>query len=288
MRGFPRSVCAIVPLLGLVLGACNGEVEGGGDNPGDEDPGDEDPGDEDPGDEDPVGPDAAVPDAVPSADARTDRFRCSGEPLPTTAPDPISVGGTVSSVGLGGTSPLRNATVQALPVSGGAALATTTSAADGRYTLSLPSGGRPLDVYVRATSGSLLATELYGAAPAVADASSSNFVLASLMIFNFAAGLVDVDQDPALGAATVSVTDCDGNPVQGATVTGFADGVRVYYAAEGKPSTTPTATDVDGLAFVFNAPLGDVNVGATVDGDELRAHRITIRRSTVTLTAIAP
>jgi hypothetical protein len=39
---------------------------------------------------------------------------------------------------------------------------------------------------------------------------------------------------------------------------------------------------------VFNVPLGNVEINAAVDGETLRAHTITTRAQTVSLTAVAP
>jgi hypothetical protein len=281
MRGPPGVVCAVVSLLGLALGACNGEVEGGGED----DPGDEQ-GDDDP-DAAPGGPDASVVDAVPSADARTDRFRCQGEPLPTTAADPLTVSGMVNEARINGTPAVVGATVEVFRRSGGDAIATTTSGSGGAYTIAVDTDGEPLDTYVRASSGSLLKTELYAAAPVVGDATSSSFILTSLTLLDFAAGTVGANQTSGRGAATLSIVDCDGNPVEGATVTGFGQ-TRVYYAVDGKPNQAATATSADGLAFIFDVAPGDVQINAMVDGEALRANPIAIRANTVSLAQIAP
>jgi hypothetical protein len=279
MRGFTRSVCALVPLLGLAAAGCNGSVEG-----------DDSGGDDNGGRPDAAagGPDAAAgPDAAPAADARTDRFRCLGDPLPTDAADPIAVTGKVSSVGLS-TTPVVGATVEVFRRSGGAAIATATSVSGGNYTLSVVTGGDPLDTYVRATSGSLLKTELYAGSPVVADTSGSDFLLTSAGNLRFVTNLVDVTQEASLGAVTVRVADCDNNPVAGATITGFG-GTRVFYAGDdGRPSADPTETGSQGLAFVFNVPVGNLTINADVDGETLRANTIASRAGTIALAAIAP
>jgi hypothetical protein len=280
MRGFPRVVCAVVSLVGLALGACDGEVEGGGDD----DPGDEQGGDPDAA---PGGPDAAVVDAVPSADARTDRFRCLGEPLPTSAADPLTVSGAVNEAKISGTSPVVGATVEVFRRSGGGAIATATSGSGGAYTIAVDTDGQPLDTYVRASSGSLLKTELYAASPVVANATSSSFILTSLTLLDLAAGTVGANQTSGRGAATLSIVDCDGNPVEGATVTGFGQ-ARVYYAVDSRPNQAATATSADGLAFVFDVTPGNVQINAMVDGEALRANPIAIRANTLSLAQIAP
>jgi hypothetical protein len=283
MRASPGVVCAVVSLLGLALGACSGEVDG---NPGNDDPGDEQGGDDDP-DAGSGSPDGSGIDAVPSADARTDRFRCQGDPLPTTAADPLTVSGMVSEARISGTSAVVGATVEVFRRSGGGAIATTTSGGGGAYTIAVDTDGEPLDTYVRATSGSLLKTELYAAAPVVRDAASSSFILTSLTLLDFVAGTVSANQTSGRGAATLSIVDCDGNPVEGATVTGFGQ-TRVFYAVDGKPNAAATATSADGLAFVFDVVPGDVTINATVGGEALRANPIAIRANTVSLAQIAP
>jgi hypothetical protein len=280
MRGLPRVVCGVVSLVGLALGACDGEVEGGGED----DPGDEQGGDPDAA---PGGPDAAVVDAVPGADARTDRFRCLGEPLPTTAADPIRVGGTISRAGLQ-TRPLSGATVEVFRRSGGSAMASATSGGDGSYSVSIVSDGDPLDTYMRMSSGTLLKTELYAGSPVVADVSGSDSVLTDANTFRVVTNLVGVTQAANLGAVTVRVGDCDNNPVSGATLTGFGN-ARVFYAGDdGRPSSDPTATGALGLAFVFNVPTGDLTINAEIDGETLRPNRIASRAGTLSLAQVSP
>jgi hypothetical protein len=277
MSRYSRRFQLLAVLLTTGVAACSGDVDGGGPPDGG-----------DPGSDEGT-PDAEIgeADAAPGADARTDRFRCLGDPLPTDAADPIAVTGTVSRAGLP-TRPLSGASVQVFRRSGGAVLASATSAGNGTYTLSVATGGDPLDTYVRASSGTLFKTELYAASVVVADTSGSDFILTDATTLGFLTGLVDVTQEASLGAVTVRVADCDNNPVAGATITGFG-GTRVFYAGDdGRPSADPTETGSQGLASGFNVPVGSLTINADVDGETLRANTIASRAGTIALAAIAP
>src|SRR5215471_5924270 len=95
-------------------------------------------------------PDAAPADAgidAPPPDATTP-FGCLGQPLPTTAPPMITLTGTTEEIKNLAAQPLSATMVSAFSNAGGGQLATATSATDGTYSLTITTGGTPLDGYV--------------------------------------------------------------------------------------------------------------------------------------------
>src|SRR5205807_7331466 len=114
----------------------------------------------------------------PTAPAGPGPYDCLGQALPTTAPSAITVQGTVKSNVLA-PSPLAGATVQAFQTGNATALATATSGAQGNYSVTLSTGGTPLDGYVRVSKASYLDTYGYPPAPLAADASESVLLLTS-------------------------------------------------------------------------------------------------------------
>lgn len=73
---------------------------------------------------------------------------------------------------------------------------------------------------------------------------------------------------PATGSLTVTVTDEDGKPIQGASVTVSAARARHSAAKSGdRPTTRPTRiahgkTNADGIVILDNIPSGRLNVSA--------------------------
>jgi hypothetical protein len=269
-----------VALAALVLGACSGEVDP--NTPPANDKPDARPGD-------PVidGSTPDTPDAAPSADARTDRYRCRGEALPTSAPGTIRIAGTAATIGPSGPVPKSGVTIEVFKTSGGSASPTTTTGGDGTYSLDATTGGAPLDGFARARAQGLLDTDVYPAAPFAADAPATSFILVTSQQLGLLAQFGGVQRQNNTAVLSLGVVDCDNKPVAGAKVT--VPGGRVVYTAGGRPDSGATETSSDGVAFVFNVPAGNVDVSATADDDvAMRSHRVNARADVITATSIAP
>lgn len=221
-------------------------------------------------------------------------FACLGDPLPTNAPTTITVSGTVSQLSTAGSSPVAKATVDFRKVSNDQSIGSTTSANDGSFTKNLSTGGSPLDDYILATppnNASLLNTRVYPPAPQANDASGVPVEMVSGQTLGFGYSFVTGGQQTAgTGTIIIDVVDCNGNPVSGATVSASpSTGTTIAYNAMGFPSNMATATNTDGIAYIFNAPAGDVTVNANVPGvGTLRGHAVKSVTNTVTETEIEP
>lgn len=214
-------------------------------------------------------------------------FFCAGEPAPTTAVDPLTVAGAVTDL-LSGT-PIAGATVEARRQAGGTLLDTDTTAADGSFSLSASTGGTPLAAYLQLTAGGYPGTYFYPADPFAADATGLGVRAITSSALSLAYVLAGIGvQTPGTGTTVAIVTDCDGVPIQGATV-GFAPAAgALRYLAGGTPSPSATSTDASGVALGMNAPPGATSVSAQFNGVSLESHAFVSTASGLTGTLIHP
>jgi len=212
-------------------------------------------------------------------------FECLGQALPTTAPATIAVTGQVRQNALAPTA-LRGAYVFAFPTVGTDTLAADTSDTPGFYSLSITTGGTPVNGYVRATDSAHITTYAYPAVPLAANA-TENILMVTTAEFSFlaaAAGITPVAGDGFIGLV---VTNCTGTPLAGATVSSTPAG-QVRYNADGAPSSTATSTAADGVVYIANVAAGNVTIQASASGHTLRSHIVNARANAITLTQIQP
>lgn len=207
-----------------------------------------------------------------------DPFACSGTPLPTTAPDTISITLRV----------LDPLTVQPLAahitaVSAGVTLLDNVPTDPGGVlTQTIMTGGGPHDVFVQSTVGAPYVDSFaYPPVPVANDIDTpiQQFKGAQLVQLGVTDGMT-----PAM---IVSVIDCNGEPVEGATVT--VSGASVLYITKGMPDPTVHATDSTGVAFVLG--LTDETprmVSASLTGVEFISHSVTPHTSSMTIAQISP
>jgi hypothetical protein len=212
-------------------------------------------------------------------------FQCLGQALPTTAPPLISVSGQVRANALN-PNPLAGAAVFAFRTGDTTTLAADTSNTPGFYSLSITTGGTPVDGYLRLTHSGQITTYAYPSRPLAADL-VTNVLMITSSEFDFLAQLVSVTPTAGNGFIGVIVKNCDGAPIAGATVTTNPAGT-VRYNAGSTPSPSATSTSGDGVAYVFNVAAGNVTVQANGGGHTLRQHVVNARADVVTLTEIQP
>ena len=212
-------------------------------------------------------------------------FECLGKPLPTTAPTSLTVSGQLKANALAPTA-LPSAAVAAFKTGVTTPLDSTSSDGGGFYTLTIASGGTPVDGYVRVSKTGYLTTYGYPAVPLSANVTENILVITSSE-FNFLASAVGVSPTPGDGFIGIVVTDCAGNALTGATVASNPPGL-IHYNAAGAPSSSATSTSTDGIAYIFNVTAGDVTIFGTASGHALRQHVVNARADAVTLTQIQP
>lgn len=201
----------------------------------------------------------------------------------------VMISGIAQTVSGTSQAPLEGATIEAFRVSGGAALATTTSDADGIYSLSLETGGTPLDGYLKGTSAGRLDTYLYPPRPLSVDRTGATMLIVNQQTLDLLGTLGGVSQDAAKGFVGLIVQDGAGTSVAGATVTITPAGTaRVIYAVDSLPNQNATATDASGTVYIANTNTGDVTVDAMMGSTNFHEHTLNARAGVITTTLIDP
>lgn len=205
------------------------------------------------------------------------------------APAMISVTGEAQTVSGTSTAPLAGATIEAFARAGGAALASTTSAADGTYTLTLATGGAAIDGYLKGTSAGRLDTYLYPPRPLAADQTGATMLIINQQTLDLLGTFGGVTQEAGKGFIGLIVSDAAAQPLAGATVTVSPAGTaRVLYAASGLPNQNATATDASGTVYIANTSTGAVTVDATMGGTDFHAVTVEARPGVITTTLLQP
>jgi hypothetical protein len=175
-------------------------------------------------------------------------------------------------------------------------IAMTTTNAGGNYTLTIETGTVAIDGYLKATKAGLLDTYLYPPEPVYQDFDMASIVMATQANFDSMSTVAQGGQIPENGFIGLVVTN-GSSPVQGATIssepTAGAPGPTVYryngtVGTTLFPSATPTSTNTDGVAYVFNAPPGQVTVSAMKTGMTFKSHAVKVRPGVITTTLIVP
>jgi len=212
-------------------------------------------------------------------------FECLGAPIPTTAPATIVVSGQIRQNAFSPTA-LGGAIITAFRIGATDSLAVDTSNTPGFYSLSITTGGTPVNGYLRVTHSGFVDTYAYPSRPLFADLSTKVLMPTSNELALLSAA-VGVNTGAGNGFIGVIVKDCDGTAIAGATVSTNPAGT-VRYNSGSTPSPSATSTSSDGIAYVFNVTAGNVTVMANASGNVLRQHVVNARADVVTLTEIQP
>ena len=177
--------------------------------------------------------------------------------------------------------PVEGAEVAFVEKSTGAVLATDTSNAEGQYEAVLETGGRPLDVFLRATHPGRVTTQVFPPEPLTEDVpfcppfAGTIGCLSVALLTDAAADRIasfgDVTRNPERGEVLAIVADCDGLPVEGATVEVAPVPHPLLYTSGPLPSTAAQATDSTGRVFGYNLEPGPIKIRAHRDGAFLGA-----------------
>ena len=203
-------------------------------------------------------------------------------------PPMVTVSGTTTSQGLNNTVPVSGATVGVYRESADTTpLATATSDANGNWTMSVPTGGQPIDGFIKSTATNYMDTYAYPTGAIVADTTGVNLNEITAGNFGLLATFAGATQDSSKGVIALEVDDMMGNPVAGATVVSVAASNPYRYddPSNGLPSSSATATSSDGQAYMFNVP-GSVAIGAMKTGVTFKSHHVNARPNAFTMTNI--
>jgi len=220
------------------------------------------------------------------------------------APSGPGPGGGGSTITITGTAVERTATAMK-PVSGATIAAyqngndatpvvTTTSMADGTFSLSVPASGGPLDGYLKATKTDLKDTYLYPPAPISADTVAPVNMISpdtlNLLVF-LAIGANNQQAGKGLIALiVVNGATATSTPIAGVAVTSIpAASATIYNGANNLPDRAANGTGADGTAFLFNvASDANVTVSATKTGSTFTSHSVKAWPDQFTTTLITP
>jgi hypothetical protein len=198
--------------------------------------------------------DAAGPDATP-IDAQLADLGCLGDPAPTTAADPLSLGGEVRDEDTGAV--LANVAVELFAFAGDTSLGTATTDAQGIYSITFATGGTAQDVYFRFTATGYPDHVLIPPFPAFANNPSIRIALVSDTLLAATETEHGFTVGGGEGLLLVSARDCAGDPlVPDATV-------AITPAPAG-------SVEIDGAIWAHGLAPGDGDVDVTNEGDAFR------------------
>jgi hypothetical protein len=209
---------------------------------------------------------------------------CLSDPLPETAPDNVVTSGLVTTLGA---VIIDGALVEGRAVADDGLLDDDTTGLNGAFSITLPTGGTPLDAYLRVSSTGNVDSYVYPPLPFAADY-QRDVPLITTALRTGLADEADVMLEADTGLLYLQVLDCNGDPIEGATVTTIPPGDVSYTADSFVPVPNATSTGASGTAYVFNLPPGNVEVDATMAGYSLREHTIQVRANVTTITSVVP
>lgn len=219
-----------------------------------------------------------------TADAPAGPYACLNQPLPP-AHDQVNITGTVADPYTGNA--IAGATVDGYLGSATTAILDVPTGSDGAFAAQRGTGGVAQDFHFSATSDAYETTDFYPAVAVWRDL-DIQFQLLTTTDLQSLAGVADVAIDESMAQLVVSVTDCNGNPVAGATVSTDPAGT-VRYLVDAAPSAGATSTDgMTGSALVFNVAPSTTSIMASAGGMALRTHSVLALAGTLTQTEIQP
>ncbi|MBL8955274.1 MAG: hypothetical protein JNK82_31155 [Myxococcaceae bacterium] len=233
------------------------------------------------------------PDAGPAPDAGDvdgGDFSCAGVAAPTSAVADLVLAGTVTSAGLT-RNPVVGATVELFDP-GGTRIDTGTSDADGgAYRVEHAIDCTAYDGYLRASHADAGFYDFYYYPPAPwrRGRTELELVIFDASTRNLATLLAMVTVTPGTGAIALGLEDCTRTPITGATVTTMPAGDVRYVGPGGLPlgPAAQTSTSPKGQALIFNLPVGNVTVTASVQGRTL-TRTVAVRADSISAVTLVP
>lgn len=206
------------------------------------------------------------------------------EDAPPNVNQMITIAGTAYDNGQSSSTPLAGVAIALKNRADDSTLASATSDAQGKYSMSVPTGGHVVDAYLLATKSGYTDAASFPAAPFAADnmMADSNLVTTG----NFGLLALYTGQQSTNGIVIAEILDSSSMPVAGATVSSNPGaGSYLYSDANGTPASRP-ATNTDGASFLVNVPVGSVSISATMTGHTFKTHAVTAKANTFTSTVI--
>ena len=205
------------------------------------------------------------------------------------APMTITVSGTASSRGLGGTTPVDAATIGAYRNTDEAtAVATAMTDAQGNFSITLDTGGMALVGYLKATKNGFATTYVYSPDPLAANTTGIPVNMLTTSTYDTLYTITQVSQMANTGTVAVIVRDAAMMPVAGATVSSTPAATYKYNGNNGLPTANATATNADGTGYMMNATPGAITVTASKSGSTFRSFPVKAFADSLTTTLVVP
>lgn len=213
-----------------------------------------------------------------------------GNPQPPPPEGSIRITGSATERGFAGTSPVEGVITAAFSRGDDATpLATTTTDADGNFTLDVALSGGEFDGYIKATAGGYVDLYFYPTDSLTADYSDASFNMITPGNMGQLSSIANGNQEAGKGLIGLLVADGADQPIAGATVSCNPMAGRYrYMGGNGFPSSSATSTADDGVAFMFSVPAGEVTITATKSGTAFHSHVVKAWPDAFTSTAITP
>jgi hypothetical protein len=226
----------------------------------------------------------AEPDAFVKLDAAID-----APPAPAT----IMISGTATERTLSGTVRVAGATIAAFANSNESLpLTTTVTNSQGNFVLVVTTGGIAISGFLKATKAGLKDTYLYPATFIDDDIALVPMQMLSPANYDALSTLTQGNQMNQNGLIALQVLDGPppaGTPVEDAVVASIpAAGAYKYNSMQGLPDSLATDTHSDGVAYMFNVPVGSVDVMATKAGSTFATTSLKTWPDALTTTFIQP
>jgi hypothetical protein len=216
-----------------------------------------------------------------------------GNPNSEAVPMMVTITGIASSRDIGGTAPEPGVTVAAFATSDeNTALATATTDAAGAFTLTITTTGTAINGFLKATKSGFTTSYLYPPAPITGNLMMVPMNMLTTGNFMTLATLAQVTRTPGtgvIGVLVVSGPELTSTPVGGATITTSPASMPYRYnGSSGLPSGSATATQPDGLAYAFNAPVGAITVSAAKSGSTFKTTMLKSHADALIQTLVTP
>jgi len=199
----------------------------------------------------------------------------------------ITVSGTTDTVNGTSEEALPGATVTAYMQSDDSQIATTTSDANGAFSLDVPYSGTPVAIYLKGTATGDIDSYLYPPAPLSADLPNTPMLIISSQTEQLLLLAAGSSHTAGTGLIGLEVLDSTGNPVEGATISSNPAGTYRYDQSAGFPGgASVTSTFSDGRAYDINVPAGTVTINADKTGMTFAPTTLKARADVLTLTSV--
>jgi hypothetical protein len=235
------------------------------------------------------GLDARAPDARPDGppDASGPDLACLGQPPPSTAPDPLPVGGKLFAVDHYNVAPVTGGTVVLRHHGSDAVLAQATTAADGSFAMTVASGGAPVDAYFAISADGYRPTRVEPGDPLSGGENALMLVAADDELARWYAAAGTTYAAGARTLITASV-DCANATLGGSTVAiAPAPATTTYYDDVSKQWSASLAASTNGFALVTGA-AATVTATASIGTTQLPPRTVTVPAATLTLALLPP